>query len=60
MCQYYIFGLIAIRAFGGTLYVGNPILAGTAYDGAMYYPNNFNDFASTVVVLFDLMVINNW
>lgn len=60
MFQYFLFGLIGIRAFGGLLYVGNPQLTGSAYEAAEYFPNNFNDFASTMVVLFDLMVINNW
>jgi two pore calcium channel protein 2 len=25
-----------------------------------YYPNNFNDFAASLVVLWDVMVVNNW
>eukprot|EP00501_MAST-03F_sp_TOSAG23-6_P000298 GSMAST32.ASY1.ANO1.305.1 assembled CDS len=25
-----------------------------------YYPNNFNDFASGLVTLFELLVVNNW
>lgn len=26
----------------------------------MYYLNNFNDFASAFVTMFELMVVNNW
>ena len=25
-----------------------------------YYPNNFNDFLSGIVTLFELMIVNNW
>lgn len=31
-----------------------------SYQQLGYWPNNFNDFASTIVVLWDLMVVNNW
>jgi two pore calcium channel protein len=58
--QYYVFGLIGIRLFGGLLNTEHPMLHGTAYEAASYFPNNFNDFGSTCVTLFDLMVINNW
>ena len=31
-----------------------------SYQQLRYWPNNFNDFASTIVVLWHLMVVNNW
>ena len=31
-----------------------------SYQQLGYWPNNFNDFASTIVVLWNLMVVNNW
>ena len=31
-----------------------------SYQQLGYWANNFDDFASTVVVLWDLMVVNNW
>lgn len=31
-----------------------------SYQQLRYWPNNFNDFASSCVVLWDLMVVNNW
>ena len=31
-----------------------------SYQQLGYWPNNFNDFASTIVVLWDLMGVNNW
>ncbi|CAK8675643.1 unnamed protein product [Clavelina lepadiformis] len=30
------------------------------YQQLQYWANNFNDFASSVVVLWDVMVVNNW
>jgi two pore calcium channel protein 2 len=30
------------------------------YDNLGYYANNFNDFASSIVVLWDIMIVNNW
>jgi two pore calcium channel protein 2 len=30
------------------------------YQSMGYYPNNFNDFAASLVVLWDVMVVNNW
>lgn len=30
------------------------------YDNLSYYANNFQDFASSVVTLWDVMVVNNW
>ncbi len=58
--QYFFFGLIAVRLFGGLIYVGAPELKGSAFEAGFYFPNSFNDFGSTCVVLFDLMVVNNW
>ncbi|XP_062515802.1 two pore channel protein 2-like [Corticium candelabrum] len=31
-----------------------------SYEQLGYYPNNFNDFAAALVVLWDVMVVNNW
>lgn len=58
--QYVLFGLIGVRAFGGLIYNNNPALAGTDYANREYFPNNFNDLPTACVVLFDLMVVNNW
>ena len=30
------------------------------YDNLFYYGNNFHDFASSLVTLWDVMVVNNW
>ena len=38
----------------------NPSLAGSAYESAGYFANNFNDWSAAIVTLFELMVVNNW
>eukprot|EP01087_Luapelamoeba_hula_P025288 TRINITY_DN9973_c0_g1_i1.p1 TRINITY_DN9973_c0_g1~~TRINITY_DN9973_c0_g1_i1.p1 ORF type:complete len:800 (+),score=91.40 TRINITY_DN9973_c0_g1_i1:11-2410(+) len=60
IAQYYFFAFLGMRLFGGLMYVGNPDLVGTAYDGNGYYATNFNDFGSAVVLLYDLMILSNW
>lgn len=57
MAFYAEFGL---RLFGGKLYVGNPQLQGLHYGKKAHYANNFNDFASAMVALFELLVVNQW
>ena len=64
---FYLYAAIGMGLFGGQVYAGNPILmanstdaGGAAFGGADYYPNNFNDFASALVTLFELMIVNNW
>jgi len=60
VAQFYFFGLLGVKMYGGLLYIDNPALVGSTYEAVGYFPNNFNDFGSAVVVLFDLMVVNNW
>ncbi|KAL3904470.1 MAG: hypothetical protein SGPRY_011271, partial [Prymnesium sp.] len=36
------------------------LLANSTFGTSGYYPNNFNDLASGVVTLFELLVVNNW
>lgn len=47
------------------MYPDNPALANSSFAmnglyGATYMENNFNDFSSALVTLFELMVVNNW
>eukprot|EP01012_Entosiphon_sulcatum_P001211 TRINITY_DN10224_c0_g1_i1.p1 TRINITY_DN10224_c0_g1~~TRINITY_DN10224_c0_g1_i1.p1 ORF type:complete len:774 (-),score=109.12 TRINITY_DN10224_c0_g1_i1:87-2408(-) len=51
---------IGMLAFGGKIRTDNPALDGSAFAQGGYWPNNFNDFGSSLVVLFDLLVVNNW
>lgn len=61
---YYIFALLGMALFQD---VDKPSddqgtsqqICGT-YDNLKYYANNFHDFASSLVVLWDVMVVNNW
>lgn len=55
-----LYAEIGVQAFGGKIYVGNPELKRTAFGIRNYYTNNFNDFPSALVTLFELLVVNNW
>ena len=46
------FAQLGMLMFGGALYPGNPALTNSSFDELGYYPSNFNDFASSLVVLF--------
>ena len=58
---YYLFALLGMELFAGVKIVngGARHECGT-YDNLDYYANNFNDFASSLVVLWDIMIVNNW
>ena len=47
-------------AYALDLLTGNPKLVGTDYADTGYYANNFNNIVSAFVLLFELMVVNNW
>ncbi|XP_064395452.1 two pore channel protein 2-like isoform X2 [Halichondria panicea] len=60
---YYIFALLGMQLF---MDVDGPshdptlrMTCGT-YDKLRYFANNFHDFASSLMVLWDVMVVNNW
>jgi hypothetical protein len=57
---YYVYAMIGIEWFGGVVYKDNPRLANTSYAALNYWEFNFNDFGSSMVTLFVLMVVNNW
>ncbi|KAI3380505.1 hypothetical protein SNEBB_011103 [Seison nebaliae] len=66
---YYFFALCGMQLFSGTI---RPDIAPFnltnqtttakcgSYEQLNYWANNFDDFASSVVVLWDIMVVNNW
>uniref|UniRef100_A0A8C8SNV7 Two pore channel protein 2 n=1 Tax=Pelusios castaneus TaxID=367368 RepID=A0A8C8SNV7_9SAUR len=39
---------------------GNSTLQCGTYEQLDYWPNNFDDFAAALVILWDVMVVNNW
>ena len=47
-------------AFYEDITLRNPRLQGSEYAALGYYRNNFNDIVSSFVVLFELMVVNQW
>jgi hypothetical protein len=65
--MFYIYAALGVGMFGGIVYTTNPLLMpnstdpdGKLFGDANYYPNNFNDFMSATVTLFELMIVNNW
>lgn len=65
---YYVFAVLGMMLFDG---VTNPATVGAnktrlysqecgTFDQLQYYANNFDDFGAALVVLWDLMVVNNW
>ena len=62
MVIYYLFALLGMQLFLDVELPSNevsPHKCGT-FDNLFYYANNFHDFASSLVVLWDIMVVNNW
>eukprot|EP00746_Dinoflagellata_sp_MGD_P153849 gnl/MRDRNA2_/MRDRNA2_84492_c0_seq1.p1 gnl/MRDRNA2_/MRDRNA2_84492_c0~~gnl/MRDRNA2_/MRDRNA2_84492_c0_seq1.p1 ORF type:complete len:340 (+),score=29.86 gnl/MRDRNA2_/MRDRNA2_84492_c0_seq1:38-1057(+) len=60
---FYFYATLGVQIFGGRIRRDDPHLHHIAFttSGTVgYFENNFNDFASGLVVLFELMVINNW
>eukprot|EP00992_Anisonema_acinus_P002450 TRINITY_DN10705_c0_g1_i1.p1 TRINITY_DN10705_c0_g1~~TRINITY_DN10705_c0_g1_i1.p1 ORF type:complete len:399 (-),score=21.17 TRINITY_DN10705_c0_g1_i1:26-1222(-) len=58
--QVYFFAGLGSYTFGGLLRRSATQLIGTTYAASGYYAINFNDFLSSVVTLFHLMLVNNW
>ncbi|DAZ99756.1 TPA: hypothetical protein N0F65_003543 [Lagenidium giganteum] len=54
------YAVIGEQLFGGKLVEGDEVLAATTYGKSNYYSNNFNDFASAMTTLFELLLVNNW
>ncbi|XP_022376176.1 two pore calcium channel protein 1-like [Enhydra lutris kenyoni] len=70
---YYVFAIIGMEAFHGkvrffdpnlttpdALVCGNPALKDSAFARDKYCKNNFNDLASSFIVLMELTVVNQW
>ncbi|KAG6553595.1 hypothetical protein Mapa_004509 [Marchantia paleacea] len=57
MCIYCTLGM---QIFGGLVYEGNPKLEGTSMLENDYLVHNFNDYASGMVTLFNVLVMGNW
>jgi len=58
-----LYAEVGLQLFGGKIYVGNPALKGLSRFSdpkSTMYANNFNDFPSAMVTLFQLLVVNGW
>jgi two pore calcium channel protein 2 len=68
ICIYYFFAILGMIVFNGVHFSPHERnenglryseICGT-YEQSEYYPNNFDDFGSSLIVLYDVMVVNNW
>ncbi|CAG2201593.1 TPCN2 [Mytilus edulis] len=65
---YYSFAIAGIEIFNGSIKYNPPNSTVTrgllykcgSYQQLEYWANNFDDFAAAIVVLWDIMVVNNW
>eukprot|EP01134_Creolimax_fragrantissima_P000441 CFRG0441T1 len=57
---FYEFAILGEDLYDGTVYPGNPAVMHTEYARLNYWANNFDDFQSALVTLWELMVVNNW
>ena len=57
---YYIFALVGMLLFGGKIRKNLPVIQIDQSVPINYHLDNFNDFISSIVTLFTLMVVNNW
>uniref|UniRef100_A0A3P8RWZ2 Two pore channel protein 2 n=1 Tax=Amphiprion percula TaxID=161767 RepID=A0A3P8RWZ2_AMPPE len=73
---YYVFAVFGIWLFEGAIKppAGTSVLSNTSmenittnfsmecgtYEQLGYWPNNFDDFAAAIILLYDVMIVNNW
>ncbi|CAK0880844.1 unnamed protein product [Prorocentrum cordatum] len=55
-----LFAEIGLQLFGGLLRQSNASLQHTQWAALRYWSNNFNSLASSAMVLFEQLVVNNW
>lgn len=53
------YAVVGMHLFGGKIVEGDAALAKINFGKSNYYSNNFNDFASSLVTLFELLIVNN-
>merc|ERR1712050_346707 len=64
-CAMFVFSVVGTQLFGGMINTDpqsphSAALAASDFGKAGYYANNFNDVPSGFVVLFELLIVNNW
>ena len=61
---YYLFALLGMAIFGENRVLEDieksKNLSSLSYEKLDYFPYNFHDFAATLVLLWNIMVVNNW
>ncbi|CAK6970452.1 two pore channel protein 2 [Scomber scombrus] len=73
---YYVFAVFGIWLFEGAIKppTQNSVISNTTmenittnftvecgtYEQLGYWPNNFDDFAAAIILLYDVMIVNNW
>ncbi|MED6287818.1 Two pore calcium channel protein 2 [Characodon lateralis] len=70
---YYVFAVFGIWLFEGAIkpprgmsvltmdnITSNLSTACGTYEQLGYWPNNFDDFAAAIILLYDVMIVNNW
>ena len=59
---YYLFALLGMLIFGGNTNLEESVRANScgSYENLQYYSYNFHDFAASLVLLWNIMVVNNW
>jgi two pore calcium channel protein len=60
LITFYIFSIVGQVLFGGEIFHEKSELISDTGLPSHYIYNNFNDFPSGLVTLFELMVVNNW
>ena len=57
---YYLFAFLGMELFDDVDGPSTKCNPAPDYDSLLYFGNNFHDFASSLVTLWDVMVVNNW
>ena len=57
---YYLFAFLGMELFDDVDGPSQGCDPAPDYDKLLYFGNNFHDFASSLVTLWDVMVVNNW
>jgi two pore calcium channel protein 2 len=57
---YYLFAFLGMELFDDVDGPTKTCHPAPDYDNLLYFGNNFHDFASSLVTLWDVMVVNNW
>ena len=58
---YYEFAVLGMTIFRNIKFIdGNAMTRCGSYENLYYYPYNFEDFLSSMVTLWNLMIVNNW